>query len=85
MKVTFNKLSDDTTEQWSQNPFNEVPKEFLPSLKTHPCNENRVFPVYFFSMKKLFPLAGIPVMKTGFSLLGKSTQGNPCSGPVLTL
>ena len=29
MKVTFNKLSDDTTEQWSQNPFIEVPKELL--------------------------------------------------------
>ena len=29
MKVTFNKLSDDTTEQWSQNPFNKNLKEFL--------------------------------------------------------
>ena len=32
-------------------------------------------------MENLFSLAGIPVMKTGFSLLGKSTQGNPWSSP----
>ena len=39
---------------------------FYSALQTHPCNENRGFPVYF-------------------SQQGKSTQGNPCSGPVLTL
>ena len=28
------------------------------------------------------PIPGNPVMKTGFSLCGKSTQKKPCSGPV---
>ena len=41
--------------------------------------------VVFHTGKNLFSLAGIPVLKTGFSLLGKSTQGNPCSDPLLTL
>ena len=49
----------------------------LYALQTHPC----VFP----AGKTLFSLLGSQLMKTGFSLLGKSTQGNPCSGPVLTL
>ena len=50
------------------------------------CNENRFFPVYFFSQgKNLFSSSGKPVMKTGFSLCEISTQGKPCSGPVLAL
>ena len=28
-EMTFNKLSDDTTEQWGQKPFNEDPKELF--------------------------------------------------------
>ena len=40
--------------------------------------QNRDFPVYFFPTgKNLFSLAGIPVMKTGFSLLGKVHRENP--------
>ena len=40
--------------------------------------QDRVFPVYFsHTGKNLFTLAGIPVMKTGFSLLGKVHRENP--------
>jgi hypothetical protein len=35
--------------------------------------------------KNLFSSPGNPVMKTDFSLCGKTTQGKPCSGPVLAL
>jgi hypothetical protein len=35
--------------------------------------------------RSLFSSPGNPVMKTGFSLCGKTTQGKPCSGPVLAL
>ena len=35
--------------------------------------------------KTLFSLQGSQLMKTGFSLCGKFTQGKPCSGPVLAL
>ena len=41
--------------------------------------------VVFPTRKNLFPSPGNPVIKTGFSLCGKSTQGKPCSGPVLAL
>ena len=52
----------------------------------YPCNENRVFPVYYFQQgKNLFSSTGNPAMKTGFSLCGNTTQGKPCSGPVLAL
>ena len=35
--------------------------------------------------KPVFLSTGNPVMKTSFSLCGNTTQGNPCSGPVLAL
>ena len=41
--------------------------------------------VLFLTGKNLFPSPGNPVMKTGFSLCGKSTQGKTCTGPVLAL
>ena len=47
----------------------------IPTLQTHPCNENRVFPVQYFQQ-------GSQLMKTVFSLSGNTTQGKPCSGPV---
>ena len=61
--------------------------KFGPTLQTHPCNENRVFTVQYFlkEKKKLFSSTGNPVMKTGFFLCGNTTQGKPCSGPVLAL
>ena len=40
--------------------------------------QNRVFPMHFsHTGKNLFTLAGIPVMKTGFPLLGKVHRENP--------
>ena len=54
----------------------------IASLQTHPCNENRVV---FPTEKNLFSSPVNPVMKTGFSLCGNTTQGKPCSGPVLAL
>ena len=52
-----------------------------PSFMLH-CNplrgQNRVFPVYYFHTgKNLFLLAGIPVMKTGFSLMEILHRENP--------
>ena len=48
--------------------------------------QNRDFPVYFSRTgKNLFSLQGSQLMKAGFSLCGNTTQGNPCSGPVLGL
>ena len=41
--------------------------------------------VLFPTGKNLFQSPGNPVVKTGFSLCGKSTQGNPCSAPLLAL
>ena len=40
------------------------------TLQTHPCNENRVFPVKFFSQGKtcFHYIAGIPVFITGMGL-----------------
>ena len=50
----------------------------LQSLTGSVQGQNRDFPVYFFPTgKNLFSLAGIPVMKTGFSLLGKVHRENP--------
>ena len=47
--------------------------DILTTLQSHTRpvqGQNRVFPVYFsHTGKNLFTLAGIPVMKTGFSLL----------------
>jgi hypothetical protein len=60
--------------------------------KLIPCNENRVFPVKFFSqgnpcnenkvsaMKK-----GVPCHETRFFPVRKISHGKPCSGPVLAL
>ena len=57
----------------------------LHTLQTHPCNENRVFPVYFFSQGKHISITLEPCNENRFSLCWKSTQGKPCSGPVLAL
>ena len=61
-----------------------IPRFECSTLQTHPCNENRDSSLYF-SEKNLFESPGNPVMKTGVSLCGKSTQGKPCSGRVLSL
>ena len=50
----------------------------LQSLTGLVQGQNRVFPVeYFPTEKNLFSLAGIPVMKTGFSLLEILHRENP--------
>ena len=50
----------------------------LQSLTGSVQGQNRDFPVYFFPTgKNLFSLAGIPVMKTGFSLVGKVHREHP--------
>jgi hypothetical protein len=41
--------------------------------------------VVFPTGKNLFSSPGNPVVKKGFSLSGNTTQGKPCSGPVLAL
>ena len=60
--------------------------------KPIPCNENTVFPVYFFSQGN--PCNGnrvpamrieVPCNENRFFPVRKSTQGKPCSGPVLAL
>ena len=42
---------------------------FNPTLQTHPCNENKVFPVNFFSQGKPVFSTGIPALRTGSKLL----------------
>ena len=49
------------------------------------CQIDIVVAVLFLTVKNLFSSPGNLVMKTGLSLCGKSTQGKPCSGPVLAL
>ena len=63
-----------------------------PHCKPIPCNENRVFPVYFFSQGNPCNENRVPAMRTGFPCnenrffpVRKSTQGKPCSCPVLAL
>ena len=60
--------------------------------KPIPCNENRVFPVNFFSQGNPCNENRVPAMRTGFPCnenrffpVRKSTQGKLCSGPVLAL
>ena len=53
----------------------------MPHCKPTPVMKKGFFP----TGKNLVSSPGNPVMKTGFSLCGKSTQGKPCSGPVLAL
>ena len=53
--------------------------------KPIPVMKTGVSCVLFPTGKNLFPSTGNPVMKTGFYLCGKSTQGKPCSGAVLAL
>ena len=67
--------------------------------KPLPCNENKVSPVKFSHreipvMKTGVPVmrTGVPVMRTGvpcnenrFFPVCKTSQGKPCSGPVLAL
>ena len=62
------------------------------SLQTHPCNENRVFPVKFSHREIPVMKTGVPAMRTGvpcnenrFFPVWKTSQGKPCSDPVLAL
>ena len=58
----------------------------MDTLQSHPCNEIG-FSLCSISHREIsvFISRGITVMKTGFSLCGNTTQGKPCSGPVLAL
>ena len=60
--------------------------------KPIPCNENRVFPVKFSHREIPVMKTGVPAMRTGvpcnenrFFPVWKTSQGKPCSGPVLAL
>ena len=60
--------------------------------KPIPCNENRVFPVKFFHREIPVMKTGVPAMRTGVPCneigvfpVWKTSQGKPCSGPVLAL
>jgi hypothetical protein len=60
--------------------------------KPIPCNENRVYPVKFSHREILVMKTGVPAMRAGvpcnenrFFLVWKTSQGKPCSGPVLAL
>ena len=66
--------------------------EFHPHCKPIPCNENRVFPVKFSHREIPVMKTGVPAMRTGvpcnenrFFPVWKTSQGKPCSGPVLAL
>ena len=48
-------------------------------------NSDQARGVVFTTGKNLFSSQGSQLMKTGFSLCGNTTQGKPCSGPVLAL
>jgi hypothetical protein len=60
--------------------------------KPIPCNENRVVPVKFSHREIPVMKTGVPAMRTGvpcnenrFFPVWKTSQGKPCSGPVLAL
>ena len=60
--------------------------------KPIPCNENRVFPVKFSHREIPVMNTGVPAMRTGvpcnekrFFPVWKTSQGKPCSCPVLAL
>ena len=60
--------------------------------KPIPCNENRVFPVKFSHREIPVMKTGVPAMRIGvpcnenrFFPVWKTSQGKPCSGPVLAL
>ena len=60
--------------------------------KPIPCNENRVFPVKFSHREIPVRKTGVPAMRTGvpcnknrFFPVWKTSQGKPCSVPVLAL
>ena len=60
--------------------------------KPIPCNENRVFPVKFTHREIPVLKTGVPAISTGvpcnenrFFPVWKTSQGKPCSGPVLAL
>ena len=73
----------------------EIPvmKTGVPAMRTGvPCNENRVFPVKFSHREIPVMRTGVPAMRTGvpcnenrFFPVWKTSQGKPCSGPVLAL
>ena len=63
-----------------------------PHCKPISCNENRVFPVKFSHREIPAMKTGVPAMRTGvpcnenrFFPVWKTSQGKPCSGPVLAL
>ena len=65
---------------------------FLIHCKPIPCNKNRVFPVKFSHREIPVMKTGVPAMRTGvpcnenrFFPVWKTSQGKPCSGPVLAL
>jgi hypothetical protein len=81
-KFTMTKKMDQAYEE---------PK-FLMHCKPIPCNENRVFPVKFSHREIPVMKTGVPAMRTGvpcyenrFFPVWKTSQGKPCSGPVLAL
>ena len=60
--------------------------------KPIPCNENRVSPVKFSHREIPVTKTGVPAMRPGvpcnenrFFPAWKTSQGKPCSGPVLAL
>ena len=60
--------------------------------KPIPCNENRVLPVKFSHREIPVVKTGVPTMRTGVPCIEnrifpvwKTSQGKPCSGPVLAL
>ena len=64
----------------------------LTHCKPIPCDENRVFPVKFSHREIPVMKTVVPAMRTGVSCNGnrffpvwKTSQGKPCSGPVLAL
>ena len=56
------------------------------ALQTHPCNENRVFPVYFFHREKPVFISWDPCNENRFLPVGKKYTGKSlfwlCTDPV---
>ena len=75
--------------QWSQNLFLVALYIICLHCKPIPCNENRVFPVKFFSQgnpcnENRVPATrkGVPWYANRFFPVRKTSQGKPCTGPV---
>ena len=74
------------------HPFRPWANTYAQHCKPIPCNENRVSPLKFSHREIPVMKRGVSAMRTGvpsnekrFFPVWKTSQGKPCSGPVLAL